>query len=171
MNTLLIVISSNTNGDLKCSSPLARLRVYSPSWDDPLQAAHVYSLFAGLLDFSLHWSRKGNAKKSCPYNDLVPQWDTPRADYGINCTICLFIIQGSSPGFWFAKSPVVKDRNGLGSRPSSSSRSHCGIYSHQPEDLRLTVMGSSRGKIVLGVMQGMGQSLGNMLAECYHHLL
>lgn len=97
MNTLLIVISSNTNSNLKCSSPFARLRVYLPSWED-LQASHAFSLFAGLLDFTLHGSRKGNMKKFCPYNDQFPQWDTARGDYGISCTIHLFIT-GSSPGF------------------------------------------------------------------------
>lgn len=70
MNTLLVVISLNTNGDLKCSSPFARLSVHPPSWDGPLQAAHAFCPFAGLLDFSLRGSRKGNMKKSHTDNDL-----------------------------------------------------------------------------------------------------
>lgn len=170
MNTLLIVISSNTNSDLKCSSPLARPRVYPHSWDDLLEAPHAFYLFAALLDFSLHGSRKGNMKKSCPCNNLFSQKDMARGAYGIISTICLFIT-GFSPAFRLAKSPVVKNWNGSGSKTSSFSKSHCGIYSHQPEDPRLTVMGSSKGEIVLGVMQGMGQSLGKMLAKCYHRPL
>lgn len=35
---------------------------YPPSWVDLLLAAHASSLFAGLLDFSLHGSKKGSKK-------------------------------------------------------------------------------------------------------------
>lgn len=58
-----------------------RQSMYPPSWGDLLQAAHASSLFAGLLDFSLHGSKKGRVKKSCPYRDLFPQWDTARGDW------------------------------------------------------------------------------------------
>lgn len=72
MNTLLIVISSITNSGLKPSSPVARLRLYTPSWDD-LQVDPAFSLFGELLAFSLHGSRKSNMKNSCPYYDLFAQ--------------------------------------------------------------------------------------------------
>lgn len=39
-----------------------RQNKYPPSWSDLLQAAHASSLFAGLLDFSLHGSKKGSKK-------------------------------------------------------------------------------------------------------------
>lgn len=169
MNTLLIVIFSITNSGLKPSSPVARLRLYTPSWDD-LQVDPAFFLFGELLAFSLHGSRECNMKNSCPYYELFAQWDTPRGDYGINSTIHAFIIRSRSK-FWLTESTNVKDCKKLGSRTSFSSRSHCGIYNTQLEDPRLTLINSSEGEIVLGMIQGMSQSLGNILAECYRYIL
>lgn len=72
MNTLLIVIFSITNSGLKPSSPVARLRLYTPSWDD-LQVDPAFFLFGELLAFSLHGSRECNMKNSCPYYELFAQ--------------------------------------------------------------------------------------------------
>lgn len=169
MNTLLIVISSNKNNDFKCSTPWPdRACIHPAGVISCKQPTHLLSLLAYWISVYMAL-KKGSMKKSCPYSDLFPQWDTARGDWP-QLTI-LLLIPGPSPGFWLAKFPVVKDYNRLGSRTSSSFRSHCGIYNHHREDPRSAVMGLSRGEIVLAVMQEMVQGLGNMFAESYNHHL